>query len=357
MNIPSMKRLMNRSPLRPGFLLIPLVLIVTANVAMADQNVSFHVQLRPHVFADVVSTVATNPSFPTGGMTVLTVHGFAHTGSTFGNLTQAIFNSPQYGSSVSNVVSVNLPGHGLSSGPIPQDGGQLKYGELSIEDYATAVMETIRRLDALQLRPQVVIAHSMGALVMTVAQQALISRQQSLGVNFGVHKVVLMNAVSPSPAPFFLADSGVGPVLVAPFVLSDPVKGLYVHIPVPNWLGFFFTDHFGNFVPGTPSPQEAVSRGYISDEPFQAGAQVVAAADRQRPTVSEGIFLPSLQTSVVVVSTQEDILTVPSELQTLYSFLTDDENLSGFRFISGADAVHDTYISNPNALLNAIFGN
>ena len=352
-----MKRLMNRSPLRHGFLLIPLVLIVTANVAMADQNLSFRVQLRPHVFADVVSTVATNPSFPTGGMTVLTVHGFAHTGSTFGNLTQAIFNSPQYGSSVSNVVSVNLPGHGLSSGPIPQDGGQLKYGELSIEDYATAVTETIRRLDALQLRPQVVIAHSMGALVMTVAQQALISRQQSLGVNFGVQKVVLMNAVSPSPAPFFLADSGIGPVIVAPFVLSDPVRGLYVHIPAPNWLGFFFTNFLGDFVPGTPSPQEAMSRGYISDEPFQAGAQVVAAAGRQRPTVSEGIFLPSLQTSVVVVSTEQDILTVPSELQTLYSFLTDDENLSGFRFISGADAVHDTYISNPNALLNAIFGN
>ena len=101
-------------------------LSVTANIAMADQNVSFRVQLRPHVFANVVSTVVTNPSFPTGGMTVLTMHGFAHTGSTFENLTQAIFNSPQYGSSVSNVVSVNLPGHGLSSGPILGDGGQLK---------------------------------------------------------------------------------------------------------------------------------------------------------------------------------------------------------------------------------------
>jgi hypothetical protein len=83
------------SPLRHGFLLISLVLAwfalsVTANIAMADQNVSFRVQLRPHVFANVVSTVVTNPSFPTGGMTVLTVHGFAHTGSTFGNLTQAI---------------------------------------------------------------------------------------------------------------------------------------------------------------------------------------------------------------------------------------------------------------------------
>jgi hypothetical protein len=166
-----------------------------------------------------------------------------------------------------------------------------------------------------------------------------------------------MNAVSPSPAPFFLADSGVGAVLVAPFVLSDPVKGLYVQIPVPNWLGFFFTDLFGNFVPGTPSPEEVVSRGYISDEPFQAGAQVVAAAGRQRPTVSEGIFLPSLQTSVVVISTEQDILTVSSELQTLYTFLTDDEGLSGFRFISGDDAVHDTYISNPNALVDAIFGN
>jgi len=249
-------------------------LSVTANIAMADQNLSFRVRLRPHVFANVVSTVVTNPSFPTGGMTVLTVHGFGHTGSTFGNLTQAIFNSAQYRSSVSNVVSVNLPGHGLSSGPILEDGGQLKYGELSIEDYAIAVTETIRRLDALQLRPQVVIAHSMGGLVMTVAQQALISRQQSLGVDLGVQKVVLMNAVSPSPAPFFLADSGVGAALVAPFVLSDPVKGLYVHIPVPNWLGFFFTDHFGNFVPGTPSPQEAVSRGYISDEPFRLGLRL-----------------------------------------------------------------------------------
>jgi pimeloyl-ACP methyl ester carboxylesterase len=138
-------------------------LSITANIAMADQNVSFRVQLRPHVFANVVSTVVTNPSFPTGGMTVLTVHGFAHTGSTFGNLTQAIFNSPQYGSSVSNVVSVDLLGHGLSSGPILEDGGQLQYGELSIEDYATAVTETIRRLGALQLRPQVVIAHSWAA--------------------------------------------------------------------------------------------------------------------------------------------------------------------------------------------------
>ena len=185
------------------FLTLSLSLLVTANIAMADQNVSFRVQLRPRVFANVVSTVVTNPSFPTGGMTVLTVHGFAHTGSTFGNLTQAIFNSSQYGSSVSNVVSVNLPGHGLSSGPILADGGQLKYGELSIEDYATAVTETIRRLDTLQLRPQVVIAHSMGGLVMTVAQQALISKQQSLGANLGVQKLVLMNAVSPSPAPFF----------------------------------------------------------------------------------------------------------------------------------------------------------
>src|SRR6266542_1187262 len=92
-------------------------LSVTANIAMADQNVSFRVQLRPHVFANVVSTVVTNPSFPTGGMTVLTVHGFAHTGSTFENLTQAIFNSPQYGSSVSNVVSMNLPCQVLRRGP------------------------------------------------------------------------------------------------------------------------------------------------------------------------------------------------------------------------------------------------
>ncbi len=349
----------NRNTISTTILLVLVCfsLSVTANIAMADQNVSFRVQLRPHVFANVVSTIVTNPSFPTSGMTVLTVHGFAHTGSTFGNLTQAIFNSAQYRSSVSNVVSVDLPGHGLSSGPILEDGGQLKYGEFSIEDYATAVTETIRRLGALQLRPQVVIAHSMGGLVMTVAQQALVSKQQSLGVNFGVQEVVLLNAVSPSPAPFFLADSGAGAVIVAPFVLSDPVRGLYVHIPAPNWLGFFFTDLLGNFVPGTPSPEEAVSRGYISDEPFQAGAQVVAAAGRQRPTVSEGIFLPSLQTSVVVVGTEQDILTVPTELQTLYTFLTGDAGLSGFRFISGDDAVHDTYISNPNALLDAIFGN
>jgi len=87
-------------------------LSVTANIAMADQNLSFRVRLRPHVFANVVSTVVTNPSFPTGGMDGADGAWFRSYGQYFWNLTQAIFNSAQYRSSVSNVVSVNLPGHG-----------------------------------------------------------------------------------------------------------------------------------------------------------------------------------------------------------------------------------------------------
>jgi hypothetical protein len=46
-----------RLPLQHGFLLVPFVLAcfalsVTANIAMADQNVSFRVQLRPPCFRE-----------------------------------------------------------------------------------------------------------------------------------------------------------------------------------------------------------------------------------------------------------------------------------------------------------------
>src|SRR5206468_12669149 len=78
-----LRKLNGRPPLRHGFLLISLVLAcsalsVTPNIAMADQNVSFRVQLRHHVFANVVSTVVTNPSFATVGLTELTLPGLLH---------------------------------------------------------------------------------------------------------------------------------------------------------------------------------------------------------------------------------------------------------------------------------------
>jgi len=314
--------------------------------ALADEVIRIPVVLRPGVTADVAVHVVVNPNASPSGLDVLIVHGLAQTGATFRPLANALFSEP-LGNKVARVLIAELPGHGASDPPVG-----MMFGDLALEDYATAILGVLDALPGRGLAADVLVGHSMGAVIIQMAQERLVSQGTNLRERFDVRGTVLIAPVIPTPLPWAFADSGAAAAILGQFIRFDPTLGLIVDIPPPIWVAVFYSDRAGMIAAGAPSPAQAAAE-FVSFEAFVAGAQTIRLFAPAH--VRAGLFGPDSGTVAGVIRLEQDaFFQFPSEHQALYEYLTGDDRLKLFFSVEGPTTVHNMHTFNPEPLLHPI---
>ena len=332
---------------------IPLMALALALAAhaVAAERADFDVtlpavQLRPGVTADVHFAVFVDEAGPCEGKVILAVHGVAHTAASWQPLAEALFAENPAGRKVCQLVAVDLPGHGASGLP----SGML-FGHLQLADYVAVLRAALEQLPRMGIRPNTLLGHSQGGLVIQLAQQALLAEGSSLR-DLHVKDVVLLASVGPAETPWaFLA---VAPVVLSNFLAGNATLGPHVAIPDPAWPVVFFTDALTGAVVGAPSAAE-VAR-YNSPEPLFSSLELLGLPPFARPSVQAGVFAPGTGTGLQVVTFERDTIVRPEESVLLFEHLTGLPATDGVAIVTDPRAVHDMHVAAPGALLDAIAG-
>jgi pimeloyl-ACP methyl ester carboxylesterase len=332
--------------------------IDTTAAALQASGITFDVTLRDTGSATLHASVQVNPRGRSGA-NVLVLHGFQETGFAFRPLAQAIFQDRVLGRTVKRVIALDLPGHGDSAFPTNLPNG-VRFGDLTLDDNVSMVLQVIDALDDLGLAPRVVMGHSVGGLELQAAQEALLAQHSSLAAH-GVVGAVLLAPVPPHGLPWHMAPARPGDP--TPSVVNDPVLGSYLSITPEAFIFGFFRTPAGQVIPGAPTQAEVVAARYIAPEPLSAILQLVEAPvplptgetiTVPRPTVSPGAFALRHGTLLSLVSFNQDTAVPTGDVRGLYEYLTLDTRDRFYRPVSAPDAVHCMLISNPTGLLDAI---
>lgn len=320
--------------------------------ARADSERVIDVELRPGVESRVHVRVRENSRYrgPCLGPTLAFVHGLAHSAGSWDPLVDEIFAGGRRGLACKALL-IDLPGHGASPSP-----SGLTFGELMLDDYVTAVIGTLDGLRPRGLRPNAIIGHSMGGLVVEGVQARLLAGGSSLARRYGIHFAALM---SPSPAaehPWQFAESGAAAATVAAFVTADPARGLVVRVDPATWSFFFFTNFSDQFNPATPPAAVIEANGWNADEAAYAGSQLVGAPPFTRFSVGAAPFAPRHGTILVLINPSQDKFNVRAEAEAAYVQLTGDSRKRGFIPVDDEFAVHDMHVAEPRKYLRLAFG-
>jgi pimeloyl-ACP methyl ester carboxylesterase len=331
-------------------LVLPLTLIFAGGAGAAERadfDVTLPaVQLREGVTADVHFAVFVNEAAACEGKVVLAVHGVAHTAASWQPLAESLFADNPTGRKVCQVVAVDLPGHGASALP----SGML-FGELQLADYVAVVRASLEKLPRMGIRPNTLIGHSQGGLVIQLAQQSLLAEGRSLR-SLHVKDVVLLASAGPAEIPWnFL---GMAPAILNNFLAFDPALGPHVAIPDVAWPVVFFTDPTTGAVVGAP-PAADVAR-YNSREPLYSSLELLGLSGFSRPSLPAGTFAAEAGTALQVITLERDMIVRPEENVLLYEHLTGVPATDGVAVVTGPLAVHDMHVAAPGALLAAIAG-
>ena len=325
--------------------------------ALTTSDVELPVALRGTGSATVHATVFHNPRRGVVPLNVLAIHGLAETAATFGPLAEAVYHDQGLGKRVRTVVALDLVGHGKSGYPTSLPTG-VTFGQLTIDDNVSVILQTLEALRRRQLAPHIIVAHSMGGLAVQALQQKLLDRGSSLAA-LGVRQVVLL---APVPAPGSPWVRPPTPDLSA-FVVQDPALGPYVSLPPALFVAQAFSTTAGTVATDAPSADDVATYGYSAVEPlytlFQLTDTPVPQADGSttvlaRPRVDAGVFARRHGTELWLASFSEDTLVPASNLPALYHYLTGDDRDTRYLPVVGPNAVHSSYISNPAAILSAL---
>jgi pimeloyl-ACP methyl ester carboxylesterase len=279
---------------------------------------------------------------PIAGQTVLAVHGFAHNAFSYEPLATTMINGWGTRHVVDQVIAVSLPGHGASTIPM----GDVQFGQLQVTDYVTTVRNVIDALNADDVYPSVIVGHSLGGLTVMMLQQQLLDEGTSLHDAFGIDTAILIAPVAPEP----VESPPIDPSVAEPFIASSMLRGTYVSA-IPEFLvQFMFSDLTGQIVPSTPGLGELCS--LFSVESMSAFGDVV-----NPPYVDPGILADDHGTETALLGFSQDWLyPVPVTMET-YAYLTGEDPEapdSTYTLVEDPDAVHDTYISQPQELMPGI---
>lgn len=249
------------------------------------------------------------------------------------------------------VLAVDLPGRGGSSLP---DG--LSFGALDLDDYVTAVLRVLERLETLDIEPETILGHSMGGTLVQMLQQRLVAEGTNLEHRFDIREAILVAPDLPAEAPWALGDSGALSELIEAFAVEEPGLGTLFEIPPALWPAFFFTNLDGELVSGAPTPEEIVAQGYNAlGEPLLAIHQLNGTGGfASRPSVDAGLFTED--TRLRLVTYEHDGFVRPNETEVLYTHLTGDQTRSCFVLVEGPGTVHSMQLSDPARLVDAIAG-
>lgn len=297
------------------------------------------IKLRQGVTASIHVEVRTNALM---SRCAVLIHGFQHTGASWEPFADELPASRC-------VLAINLPGRAQSS--LPQG---LAFGELLLDDYTTAVIETLKRLKKdYQFQFKTIVGHSSGGLIVQMMQQRLREQGSSLRKEFNIREAVLLAPDPPAEVPFAAADSGVGLFFLALYGMEDPVLGSLMYIPPSDWPHLFFANLAGQVSPLALTPEELSATGYIAPpEPRGVFAQFLGLEGMKRPSATAGMFAHG--TRLRLLAFENDPLILTGEGRDTYVHLTGDQSLACFDVVEGTYAVHDLYIADPEAVVSAI---
>jgi pimeloyl-ACP methyl ester carboxylesterase len=333
-------------------LIAVLFVSLSSSAALADTSTdySFDVSLRTTGAATIHASIFSNPQANRGVVTILAVHGFTERGSMFAPLAAAIYADPSLKLAVKRIVSIDLVAHGDSSPPtLPSP---LKFSDLTIEDNISVVIQSIDKLRAANLGPQVIMGHSMGGLAVQGAQEALLAGGSSLAKH-GVFGAILLAAVPNSGSVWTQST----PPDITPFVVNDPVLGVILDLPAAAGVSTGgFTTLAGTIVSDAPSVATFVANDWIAPEPITTVLELTGVNPPTRPFTRQRAFAVKNGTLLTVLSFSQDVLAPAVDQDDLYTYLTGlpSTGITLYRPIVAADAVHSMYISNPTGLLTAL---
>jgi pimeloyl-ACP methyl ester carboxylesterase len=328
--------------------LVCLLAVGAASPASAGTaEVCFDVDLRGGT-TKICADVHVNPRAPRSGTTILTVHGLTETAAAWGPLTRAIFADRQLRNRVRRVIAIDLPGHGDSPMPVGLPGG-VRFGDLSIDDNVSVLIQSIRTLSELGLESRVIIGHSMGGLEIQGAQGVLLGQRSSLA-RLGIRRALLLAPV-PAGGQRFTQPP---PADLTAFLVTDPALGTFLRLS-PDAARFAggFTRPDGTLAAGTPDA--ATIAAFNGPEPLTTLLQLTDQIPTlPRPSVPMGGFsVRENGTLLSVVAFSQDVLVQPDDLDDLYNFLIGGRGLL-FRMVDTPTAVHSMFIVDPVGLLNEL---
>ena len=329
--------------------------VATTESAITSGALSFPVTVRGTGGATIAAHVFENPAHR-GVVNVLAVHGLSETGFIFGPLAQTIFADRALGLTVRRIIAIDLPGHGDSSDPTNLPEG-VDFGDLTIEDETSVVIQSIDALRKLGVPASAIVAHSMGGLEVQLAQQELLDEGSSLAAH-GIFGVTLLAPVPVANVPWVPPQSD-----LSAFIVADPVLGTYVQLTPAAFVGLAFTTRSGTLATDAPTAAEVQAARYVGAEPLSSVLELIGASvptpdggtvTLQRPSAKAGSLGPEHGTLTTIVSFSEDVLVPAQYLGPLYEYLTGDKRDRLYKPVVAPDAVHEMLIANPGGLLDAI---
>lgn len=316
----------------------------------ADEDVVLkNVEIRAGVTDDIHLHIRENPHANCKPRAVLAIHGALGTATVFEPMADAIFASQPHSAQPCKFISMDLPGHGQSSLP---HGALL--GDLSLEDYASAVIGTLFRLEWRGIQVKELVGHSMGGLVTELVQQKLVDHGTSLRGAFGIKRVVLLAPAMPSALPCAFCESPASAALFGPYMGYDPVYGARLIAPDEVLRTMAWSRPDGSLAANAVTAEEIHKKGYNSPESLAALGQLTGAGPTGRVDVDPGIFAKCFHTKLEMVTFENDTIVRPDEGAALDQYLTADDDLSRFTVLAGDNAVHGLPISDPVDVLDGL---
>jgi pimeloyl-ACP methyl ester carboxylesterase len=304
--------------------------------------------LRPGVTVDIHARIFVNQDHPSRGVTVLAVNGLGHAGNSWMPFVDSLFTHNPAGRKVGHVVAINMPGQGLSG--VPEG---LPLGDVTLDDYATILVRCLEVLPDHKIHPRTLLGHSLGGLVIQMAQQRLVEQNTSLRRGFNIDEVLCLGISEPSAVP---TDNSYW------VSVMEMCNGLgYTEVPFPafavDWReSGLFSNAYGELIPGTPTFEEIVENRYIAAEPLAVLKQLTGYPPFERPEVDPGVFGPQHRTALKVIAYEHDWFGNALTIQQVYVYLTGDSDLTQFLIVPGDNTAHDLHIADPGYLLESIAG-
>ncbi len=254
---------------------------------------------------------------------VVFVHGMAHNAEFFTPLINELKTTGKY----DQYITINLPGHGGKSWATGK-----RYGDLSLEDYISAVEGSLNYLTKKAAEPvhiSTICGHSMGANLL-IRSQDKSKGAYGFKKRYDIDNVILLSASIPGPLSWFAADVPVAfptspkAIINSVTVRTDTVKGPYLN-PTPElYIGFFYATRAGIPVSAALFPDILKN---METEPYAAVAELMGLSsdgksDLPRVQVNKNIFKYE---TLTVVTCSEDPLTNKSEQDALANYLKNEE--------------------------------
>ena len=309
------------------------------------------IAVRDGVTADVYARVYQHDRAQCSSGALVVVHGATATAASMAPLAEAIAAQDPGGRPMCQIVTIDLPGHGESPAP----SGALM-GSLSVQDYSAILVGVLEALPDAGIRPVSVAGHSMGGLVVQLAQQRLLDDGSSLH-DLGVERAILLSPAIPEALPWGFRDAGTVEGLLAGLTVIDPGLGAIIQIPEPLVPSLFFGRPDGTVASSAPSGAETIALGWTGAESVAAMQSMVGMAPQDPPAIDAGIFAKANGTDLGLVAFEQDNLLPPAELGPLFTYLTGKATSDkAYVVIFGEDAVHGTPQLDPEGMLDAMDG-